>query len=151
MQATLRSTDFVKVQQFINNETTDIRDSVPVVKELSSTELYIGDSHITRLNDSWKVIDRHKNIQFSNKRNAMYYAFLVAYKNTKLIPELIVIDGQLGTTQHDIVRLKYCLAQAAGDSFKIGLYHNKLSEAVARYQKAKHDMHNWMDYAKYIN
>ncbi len=153
MQTTLRPADFIKVKRFINKETREYRDKTPIVRELSSVELYIGKCHIIKQDDIWVVDHIGNRIIFNSKRNAMYYAFLVAFKDTSKIPELLAIDSRLGSTQNDIVRLKYILAQPKikEDGFKTGLYHNKLSEVVAKYKKAKNDMHNWMDYAKYIN
>ena len=153
MQTTLQPGDFIKVKRFINKQTREYRDKTPIVKELSSVELYIGKCHIIRKDDIWVVDHVGSKIIFNSKRNAMYYAFLVAFKDTSKIPELLAIDSKLGITQTDIVRLKHILSQPKikKDGWKTGLYHNKLSEAVAKYQKAKSDMHNWMDYAKYIN
>jgi len=153
MQTTLRPADFIKVKRFIDRETRDYKDKTPIVKEISSVELHIGHCHIVMEDDIWIVNQHSSRIIFNSKRNAMYYAFLIAFKNTKLIPELMAIDSKLGSTQNDITRLKFILSQpqTKQDGFKTGLYHNKLSEAVAKYRKAKNDMHNWMDYAKYIN
>ena len=153
MQTTLTSDDFIKVKRFIKNETRNYKDKHPIVKEKSPVELYIGKCYITKEEDVWVVAYLSNRIIFNSKRNAMYYAFLVAFENTKLIPELLSIHSKLGSTQDDIIRLKYMLKQPniKNDSWKTGLYHNELSEAVAKYQKAKNDMHNWMDYAKYIN
>ena len=153
MQNTLRPTDFVKVTRFISKETKKYNGTAPIVKEISSVDLYVGKCRITKSGEVWIVVNGEKEFEFNSKRNAMYYAFLVAFQNTKLIPELIQIDAKLGNSQNDIVRLKHILSQPAvkKDGWKLGLYHNKLSEAVARYKKAKNDMHNWMDYAKYIN
>ena len=153
MQTTLRPEDFIKVKRFINKETRHYKDLTPIVKELSAVELSIGKCHIKKEDDTWVVTHLSSRILFNSKRNAMYYAFLIGFKNTRLIPELMAIDCKLGNTQSDIIRLKHILSQPVvkKDDWKIGLYHNKLSEAVAKYQEAKHDMHNWMDYAKYIN
>jgi hypothetical protein len=153
MQTTLRPADFIKVKRFIDKETREYKDTTPIVKELSPVELYVGNCHIEKEDDIWTVKHAGCKIIFNSKRNAMYYAFLVGFKDTRLIPELMAIDCKLGSTQNDIVRLKHMLAQPKikVDGWKTGLYHNKLSEAVAKYQKAKNDMHNWMDYAKYIN
>jgi len=153
MQTTLRPADFIKVKRFIDRETRDYKDRTPIVKEISSVDLYIGKCHITREDDIWVVNHLSERLIFNSKRNAMYYAFLVGFKDTRLIPELLAIDCKLGSSQNDIERLKFILDQPSvrKDGFKVGLYHNKLSEAVAKYRKAKNDMHNWMDYAKYIN
>ena len=149
----LKPEDFIKVKRFIDRETRKYADKTPIVKELSSIELFIGDCKITKTDVDWKVEHGVRDIFFNSKRNAMYYAFLVAFEDTKLIPELISIDGELGKTQIEITRLKEMLNHPGikSGSWKTGLYHNKLSEVVAKYQKAKNDMHNWMDYAKYIN
>lgn len=153
MQTTLRPADFIKVRRFIDRETRDYKDTTPIVKELSPVELFIGKCHIVKEDDIWVINHVGSRIIFNSKRNAMYYAFLIGFKDTKMIPELMAIDSKLGSSQNDIVRLKFILSQPKikEDGWKTGLYHNKLSEAVARYQKAKSDMHNWMDYAKYIN
>jgi len=151
MQTRLKQADFIKVRQFIDSETKEAKKHLPIVSEQSSTELQIGTCGIIYENDLWVVMHMANRILFNSKRNAMYYAFLIAYKSTKLIPELLAIDSKLGNTQSEIVRYKYCIKQAGNDGFKVGLYHIKLSEAVARYRKAKNDMHNWMDCAKYIN
>jgi len=153
MQTTLRPADFIKVKRFIDKETREYKDTTPIVRELSSVELYVGKCHITKEYDLWVVEHYSSRIIFNSKRNAMYYAFLIGFKDTKMIPELMAIDNKIGNTQADIIRLKHILSQPSTkkDGFKTGLYHNKLSEAVAKYQKAKNDMHNWMDYAKYIN
>ena len=153
MQTTLRPADFIKVKRFIARESREYADTAPIVKELSPVELSIGKCHIVKEDEVWVVNHVGSRIIFNSKRNAMYYAFLTAFKSTKLIPELMAIDNKLGVTQSDIVRLKFILKQrkVRDDEWKVGLYHNKLSEAVAKYQKAKNDMHNWMDYAKYIN
>jgi hypothetical protein len=153
MQRTLRPADFVKVKRFIDRESREYKDITPIVKELSPVELHIGKCHIVKEEEVWVVNHIGNRILFNSKRNAMYYAFLIAFKNTKLIPELMAIDNKIGNTQSDIVRLKFILDQPSvkRDGWKVGLYHTKLSEAVARYRKAKNDMHNWMDYAKYIN
>lgn len=153
MQTTLRPSDFIKVKRFIAKETREYKDKTPIVKEISSVDLYIGKCHITKEDDIWVVNHLSSRIIFNSKRNAMYYAFLIGFKDTRLIPELLAIDCKLGSSQNDIIRLKFILNQPSvrNDGFKVGLYHNKLSEAVARYRKAKNDMHNWMDYAKYIN
>ena len=153
MQTTLRLEDFIKVKRFINKEFKKYNDITPIVKELSTIELYIGKCHIKKEDDIWVVMHLSSRILFNSKRNAMYYAFLIGFKNTRFIPELMAIDCKLGNTQSDIVRLKHILnlPSIKNDNWKVGLYHNKLSEAVAKYQEAKNDMHNWMDYAKYIN
>ena len=153
MQTTLRPADFIKVKRFIDKETREYKDTTPIVRELSSVELYVGKCHIIKEDDIWVVEHYSSRLIFNSKRNAMYYAFLIGFKDTKMIPELMAIDNKIGNTQADIVRLKHILSQPSikKDGWKVGLYHNKLSEAVAKYQKAKHDMHNWMDYAKYIN
>jgi hypothetical protein len=153
MQTTLRPADFIKVKRFIDKETREYKDRTPIVKEISSVDLYIGKCHITKEDDIWVVNHLSNRIIFNSKRNAMYYAFLIGFKDTRLIPELLAIDCKLGSSQNDIIRLKFILNQPGvrEDEFKVGLYHNKLSEAVAKYRKAKNDMHNWMDYAKYIN
>jgi len=153
MQTTLRPADFIKVKRFIDKETREYKDTTPIVKELSPVELHIGKCRIAKENDIWVVNHVGSRIIFNSKRNAMYYAFLIGFKDTKMIPELLAIDNQIGNTQAEIVRLKHILSQPSirRDGWKVGLYHNKLSNAVAKYQKAKHDMHNWMDYAKYIN
>lgn len=150
---TLKPADFIKVKRFIDKETRAYDDRDPIVRELSSVELHIGKCRIVKIEDAWKVEHVGNNILFNSKRNAMYYAFLVAFKSTQMIPELLAIDNKIGNTQAEIIRLKHILSQPVirKDNFKTGLYHNKLSEAVAKYQKAKNDMHNWMDYAKYIN
>jgi hypothetical protein len=152
MQA-LKPEDFVKVKRFIDRETKNYAAKTPIVKELSSVELFIGDCKVVKDDDVWTAHYKGETLLFNSKRNAMYYAFLVAFENTRLIPELLAIDGKLSKTQNDILRYKHLLNQPniKNDGWKTGLYHNKLSEAVAKYQKAKNDMHNWMDYAKYIN
>ena len=151
MHAKLKQSDFVKVQKFINNESSRIRTTIPLVKEMSSTELYIGECHIIKAGELWHVTKSGKWEEFNSKRNAMYYAFLIAYNNKKLIPELQQLDYTIGCMQIDIVRFKYYLTKTKDDNFKTGLYHNKLSESVARYRKAKTDLLQWMDYAKCIN
>ena len=153
MQTTLRPADFIKVKRFIDRETRDYKERTPIVKEISSVDLYVGKCRIMKENDIWVVEHLSNRIIFNSKRNAMYYAFLIGFKDTRLIPELLAIDCKLGSSQNDIERLKFILNQPCvqKDGFKVGLYHNKLSEAVAKYRKAKNDMHNWMDYAKYIN
>jgi len=151
MQMQLKQSDFIKVQQFIDSESKKAKSSLPIVSELSSTELWIGECEIKYENECWVANHLSNRILFNSKRNAMYYAFLIAYKNTKLIPELLAIDNKLAISQSEIVRYKYCIKASRRDNFKVGLYHNKLSEAVARYKKAKNDMYNWMDCAKYIN
>jgi hypothetical protein len=150
---TLKPADFIKVKRFIDNETKSFKGKDPIVREISSVEVHIGKCRIVKMEDTWKVEHLGNQILFNSKRNAMYYAFLVAFRNTKMIPELLAIDSKLGNTQAEIIRLKHILSQTSirKDNWKTGLYHNKLSEAVAKYQKAKNDMHNWMDYAKYIN
>ena len=150
---TLKPEDFVKVKRFIDRETKKYSDTTPMVKELSSVEVIIGECKVVKDDAIWRVEHKGNDILFNSKRNAMYYAFLVAFDNKKMIPELLAIDSKIGNSQDEILRLKYLLKQPAivKDNWKTGLYHNKLSEAVARYQKAKNDMHNWMDYAKYIN
>jgi len=153
MQTTLRPADFIKVKRFIDKETREYKDTTPIVREISTIELHIGKCHIAKEDDVWVVEHFSSRIIFNSKRNAMYYAFLIGFKDTKMIPELMAIDNKIGNTQADIIRLKHILSQPSikRDGWKTGLYHNKLSEAVAKYQKAKNDMHNWMDYAKYIN
>jgi hypothetical protein len=151
MQSKLKESDFVKVRKFINNESSRIRTKIPLVKELSSTELYIGECYIVMVDECWHVTKSERTAEFNSKRNAMYYAFLIAYNNKRLIPELKELDYKIGHMQSDIVRFKYYLTQTKDDNFKTGLYHNKLSESVARYRKAKTDLLHWMDYAKCIN
>ena len=151
MQTKLKQADFTKVKNFIDAETKRAKDFLPIVSEISSTDLWIGNCHIVYNNDIWEVSHLLKHLVFNNKRNAMYYAFLIAYNNTKLIPSLLDIDSKLGNTQNDIMLYKHCLEHSGKDSFKLELYHNKLSEAVAKYKKVRNDMYNWMDYAKYIN
>ena len=151
MQTQLKKTDFLKVKRFIDAETKKAKKHLPVVTETSSTDLSIGTYHITYSDGVWFVNDSKKVMEFNNKRNAMYYAFLMLYNNTHLIPELLALDNRLGNTLSEVEVCKHCLKHAGRDNFKIGLYHNKLSEAVARYKKARTDMHNWMDCAKYIN
>ena len=150
---TLKPEDFVKVKRFIDRETKNYAAKTPIVKELSSVELFIGDCKIVKSGEVWMAKHSGEEIIFNSKRNAMYYAFLLAFKSTALIPELLDIDYKLSRTQEEITRLKEMLRHSSirKDEWKTGLYHNKLSEAVAKYQKAKNDMHNWMDYAKYIN
>ena len=151
MQSKLKESDFVKVQKFIDNESSLMRTRIPLVKELSSTELYIGECHIVKTDEVWNVTKSERTAEFNTKRNAMYYAFLIAYNNKRLIPELKHLDYTIGHMQSDIVRFKYYLTQTKDDSFKTGLYHNKLSESVAKYRKAKTDLLHWMVYAKCIN
>lgn len=150
---TLKPEDFIKVKRFIDRETKKYNAAAPMVKELSSVEVVIGECKVVKDGEVWTVRHGGETLLFNSKRNAMYYAFLVAFKNTKLIPELLSIDDKLSKTQDEIIRYKHLLNQPniKSDNWKVGLYHNKLSEAVAKYQKAKNDMHNWMDYAKYIN
>jgi len=151
MQSKLRQSDFVKVQRFIDNESSRIRSKIPLVKEMSSTELYIGECHIVKVDELWQATKDDRVSTFNSKRNAMYFAFLLAYKRTNLIPELKQLDYQIGNSQAEILRFKHYLTLTKDDNFKTGLYHNKLSEAVARYRKSKNDLLNWMDYAKSIN
>lgn len=150
---TLKPEDFIKVKRFIDRETRKYSSETPIVKEISSVEVVIGECKVLKDNEVWTVHHKGETLLFNSKRNAMYYAFLVAFKNTKLIPELLSIDDKLSKTQAEILRYKHLISQPKirNDNWKVGLYHNKLSEAVAKYQKAKNDMHNWMDYAKYIN
>lgn len=150
MKPTLTKSDFAKVQRFIETNSIRLANTSALVKELSSTELYIGTSHIVKDGLIWTVTYNDERMAFASKRNAMYAAFLIAYKHKDLIKSLSDIDKRMDVSKCEIERFQEML-HLTRDSWKTELYHTKLSESVARYRKAKTELHDWMNYAKYIN
>ncbi len=68
MQTTLRPADFIKVKRFIDKETREYKDTTPIVRELSSVELYVGKCHITKEYDLWVVEHYSSRIKYSGNK-----------------------------------------------------------------------------------
>lgn len=150
MKPSVSKADFAKIKKFIDSNCNTLSATSALVKELSSTDLYIGTSHVTKEGPIWEVNYDNEKLEFATKRNAMYAAFLIAYKHKDLIKSLTEIDKRMELSKIEIDHLTVLLTLTR-DSFKTELYHNKLSESVAKYRKAKNELHDWMDCAKYIN
>lgn len=151
----LTQADFVKVKNFIDSNSKKQSNATWLVKEITSTELYIGDSHIKRVDELWTVSHSTLlcDLTFFSKRNAMYAAFLIVYNRKDLINSLGDIDKRIDISQNEVIRFKHLLkmSREKHDGWKIELFHNKLSESIAKYKKAKDELHDWINYAKYIN
>jgi len=150
MKPSVTKSDFAKIKKFIDTNCNELSSTSALVKELSSTDLYIGVSHVLKEEYVWSVTYDNERLEFATKRNAMYAAFLIAYKHKDLIKSLSDIDRRMELSKIEIEHLRQMLGLTR-DAWKTELYHNKLSECVAKYRKAKHELHDWMDYAKYIN
>jgi hypothetical protein len=150
MKPSVSKSDFAKIKKFIDTNCNTLSATSALVRELSSTDLYIGTSHVYKEQYGWMVIYDDEKLKFATKRNAMYAAFLIAYKHKDLIKSLCDIDKRMELSKIEIEHLKELL-RLTQDAFKTELFHNKLSESVAKYRKAKNELHDWMDCAKYIN
>jgi len=149
MNKPLTIDDFNKIKNFIN--TMKHEGIVDLLFKQTSDGKYIIANYTLHKNnkDQWIVSHDGVTTTFFYKKTATYYiiANLLGLKEDVL--SIINVDNKIAKAQHEIEVLNQVLnhlmqsSHSADTEWDIGLYHNKLTEQVARLAHAKELLSKW--------
>jgi hypothetical protein len=120
----------------------------PIIIPLQNGNYIVATNIVEKINNScWKVND----LEFTDKRSAIFYCALNHVKLQKQAAELFAVDQKVGRYDFDkvVFRSKLDKAHALGDQFRIDLFSSRFEEAKAHLAVAKQELEKIISKAKY--
>jgi len=149
-----KTTEDAKLQhvtQWAKNELADLQlnSELPVCIHLQTGDYLVGTYKVEKISTvCWKVDD----IEFNDKRGAIFFCVLNYLRRTKDAAELRDADWQVGKLDLDksIFRVRLDNAHLDNDQFKIDLYSSKYEDAKRKLVRAKQEFEKIINKVRYI-
>jgi hypothetical protein len=122
---------------------------LPICVELTSGDYLVATYLVEKLADGgWKV----DNIEFNDKRCAIFYCALTHLSKFKDADDMMRIDKRIGDLESDkqLFRDKLDKAHLAKDQFRIDLFSSRFDQSKGKLALAKLDLEKTILRAKYI-
>lgn len=121
---------------------------IPICVQLQNGNYFVATYTAVKVSDiCWKVGD----IEFTNKRTAIFYCALLHLSKIIEANELHKIDAQIGQFELDksIFRIKLDRAHAINDQFKIDVFSSRYEIVKSRLRAAKQELEKIISWTKY--
>jgi len=141
-----------RVSQWTKNELTNLQKNskLPICIELQNGDYLVGTQKVEKISPvCWKVGE----VEFSEKRSAVFYCALTHLKQFKEARELRDMDWRVGKLDSDkaVFRIRLDNAHSANDQFKIDLYSSRFDDTKRRLAQAKQELEKIISQAKYLH
>jgi hypothetical protein len=125
------------------------KSKVPVCIQLKNGDYLVATYRINKVSSvCWEV----NNLEFIDKRSAIFYCGLLHLNKYDDAKQLYKIDAEVGRLdlEKSLFRVRLDTAHMAKDQFKVDLYSSRFDNVKNRLKIAKKDLENAISYAEMI-